>query len=171
MSKVLFGLLVLLSFIMTALMGFKGLWYIYFFRFLLLFSSIIPISLRVNLDLGKTVYAVSMMKDEQIPNTIVRSSTIPEELGRIEYLLSDKTGTLTQNDMVFKKLHLGTISYSKDTIDEIQDHLKAYFDDSSSSRKKPRSSASFASPPLVKSYVSKNRSTTEQVSIGWSASQ
>jgi len=54
-------------------------------------------SLRVNLDMGKTVYASQIMNDKEIPNTIVRTSTLPEELGRIEYLLSDKTGTLTQN--------------------------------------------------------------------------
>lgn len=56
-------------------------------------------SLRVNLDMGKTVYAQQIMNDSEIPNTIVRTSTLPEELGRITYLLSDKTGTLTQNGM------------------------------------------------------------------------
>jgi len=49
--------------------------------------------------MGKTVYAQQIMNDAEIPNTIVRTSTLPEELGRITYLLSDKTGTLTQNGM------------------------------------------------------------------------
>jgi len=33
------------------------------------------------------------------------------------------TGTLTQNEMVFKRLHLGTVSYGTDTMDEIQSHI------------------------------------------------
>lgn len=32
-------------------------------------------------------------------------------------------GTLTQNEMVFKRLHLGTVSYGTDTMDEIQSHI------------------------------------------------
>lgn len=41
-----------------------------------------------------------IQQDAEIPGTVVRSTTIPEEMGRIVYLLSDKTGTLTQNEMV-----------------------------------------------------------------------
>lgn len=116
-------------------------------RYMLLFSSIIPISLRVNLDMAKTAYSLFIMRDKQIENTVVRSSTIPEELGRVQYLLSDKTGTLTQNgmtkildcrltstDMVFKKLHLGSVSFSKDSLDEVKVHLETSYDENKKMR-------------------------------------
>lgn len=98
-------------------------WYLNIMRFLILFSTIIPVSLRVNLDLAKYVYASQIEKDTEIPNTIVRTSTIPEDLGRIEYLLSDKTGTLTQNDMELKKIHLGSVSYAADSLDLVYDYV------------------------------------------------
>lgn len=101
----------------------KSTWYIDIMRFLILFSTIIPVSLRVNLDLAKSVYASQIQKDYEIEGTIVRTSTIPEDLGRIEYLLSDKTGTLTQNDMELKKLHLGSVSYSGDTLDMVAEYV------------------------------------------------
>uniref|UniRef100_A0A8C0V6W6 Phospholipid-transporting ATPase n=1 Tax=Cyanistes caeruleus TaxID=156563 RepID=A0A8C0V6W6_CYACU len=120
LTKALFLALVALSVVMVTLQGFVGPWYRNLFRFLLLFSYIIPISLRVNLDMGKAAYGWMIMKDDNIPGTVVRTSTIPEELGRLVYLLTDKTGTLTQNEMIFKRLHLGTVSYGTDTMDEIQ---------------------------------------------------
>ncbi|XP_019496467.1 PREDICTED: probable phospholipid-transporting ATPase IIA [Hipposideros armiger] len=79
--------------------------------------------LRVNLDMGKIVYSWVIRRDSKIPGTVVRSSTIPEQLGRISYLLTDKTGTLTQNEMVFKRLHLGTVAYGLDSMDEVQSHI------------------------------------------------
>ncbi|XP_068023805.1 probable phospholipid-transporting ATPase IIB isoform X2 [Melanerpes formicivorus] len=127
LTKALFLALVALSVVMVTLQGFLGPWYRNLFRFLLLFSYIIPISLRVNLDMGKAAYGWMMMRDQSIPGSVVRTSTIPEELGRLLYLLTDKTGTLTQNEMVFKRLHLGTVSYGPDTMDEIQSHISSSY--------------------------------------------
>ncbi|KAG5645131.1 hypothetical protein DXG03_006848 [Asterophora parasitica] len=109
LAKILCAVTFALSIVLVALNGFRGQ------------------CLRVNLDMGKTVYAQQIMKDVEIPNTIVRTSTLPEELGRIEYLLSDKTGTLTQNEMEMKKLHMGTMSYGFDSMDEVAHQLEVAF--------------------------------------------
>ncbi|XP_050300726.1 probable phospholipid-transporting ATPase IIB isoform X2 [Anthonomus grandis grandis] len=126
-TKLLFVAVMGLAFLMIVLKGFSGPWYRYLFRFVLLFSYIIPISLRVNLDMGKSYYSWSIGKDPHMKGTAVRCTTIPEELGRISYLLSDKTGTLTQNSMVLKRLHLGSGCYAGDSFEEVQAVLKTAY--------------------------------------------
>lgn len=131
LTKILCFLTLALSIILVALEGFgntKGnVWYVKIMRFLVLFSTIVPISLRVNLDLGKSVYSWFIQQDPGIPGAVVRTSTIPEDLGRIEYLLSDKTGTLTQNEMEMKKIHVGTVSYANDAMDEVTAYVRQGF--------------------------------------------
>jgi len=128
-TKVLFIATMVLSVLMVVLKGFDGPWYLYIFRFILLFSYLVPISLRVNLDMGKIYYSFLIGRDPDIAGTQARSTTIPEELGRVSYLLSDKTGTLTKNEMVFKKLHLGTAAYSDDTFDEVRTSVSGSYKD------------------------------------------
>ncbi|KAJ1328997.1 putative phospholipid-transporting ATPase NEO1 [Microdochium nivale] len=131
LTKILCALTLALSIILVALEGFNNtegnVWYIKIMRFLVLFSTIVPISLRVNLDMGKSVYSWFIHRDSGIPGAVVRTSTIPEDLGRIEYLLSDKTGTLTQNEMDMRKIHVGTVSYANDAMDEIAAYVKHGF--------------------------------------------
>jgi magnesium-transporting ATPase (P-type) len=96
-----------------------------FVCFVVLFSQIIPISLRVALDVAKLVYKLQMTSDSRMPGLQVRSSTLPEELGGIEYLLTDKTGTLTRNEMRFRKLHIGStcLSDSEASLTEVRQTL------------------------------------------------
>ena len=124
LSKVLFALMLIISGLMIIAEGFIGTWYFKYFRFVLLLASIIPISLRVNLDLAKIYYSYCISNDKTIAGTIARNSTIPEELGRIQFLLSDKTGTLTQNDMIFKRVSLEHIAFSVDTLTRIRRSFK-----------------------------------------------
>lgn len=127
LTMVLASCTFLLSFSMVALNGFRGSWEIHLFRFLILLSSIIPISLRVNLDMSKTFYSALINHDAEIPGTVVRTSTIPEELGRIDYLLTDKTGTLTKNDMELKKVHLGSMLFGQESFEEIRSMVSHHF--------------------------------------------
>ncbi|CAD7940116.1 unnamed protein product [Amoebophrya sp. A120] len=64
----------------------------------------IPMTLRVNLEVAKVFHSWQIQLDKQINGTVVRNSQRPEELGVIDYVLSDKTGTLTRNEMIFQKL-------------------------------------------------------------------
>ena len=137
LTKFLCILTITLSAVLVALAAFnqrlEQKWYIALTRFLILFSSIIPISLRVNLDLGKTVYAYFIERDLEMPGAVVRTSTIPEDLGRIEYLLSDKTGTLTQNEMDLRKIHVGTVSYANEAMEEVSSYVRQGFSSTGSS--------------------------------------
>lgn len=110
-TKLLFAAVVVLAFAMVFLQDFHGAWYRYWFRFVLLFSYIIPISLRVNLEMSRVVYSYMIQKDKEIPGVVVRTTTIHEDLGRIAYLLTDKTGTLTRNEMVFRNIQFGKGTY------------------------------------------------------------
>ncbi|KAJ3192958.1 hypothetical protein HK101_005687 [Irineochytrium annulatum] len=89
-----------------------------FFTFLILYDTMIPISLYVAMEFVKLVQAFFINNDllmyDELSDTAAeaRTSNLHEELGQVQYLFTDKTGTLTQNVMVFKKLSVGGVSYS-----------------------------------------------------------
>ena len=83
LCKVLFVLMVGVSAAIIIVDGFYGDWYFKFFRIILLLCSIIPISMKINLDLAKIYYSYGINRDDGIPGCIARNSTIPEELGRL----------------------------------------------------------------------------------------
>lgn len=93
---------------------------IIFMRFLMLFSYVIPISLKVTINLARIWYVRMVQGASHLDGVIVRSSSLQEELGRISFFLTDKTGTLTKNEMVMKKVHLGTICYTADNGNEVR---------------------------------------------------
>ena len=66
LSKLLFCLMVVLALAISSLNGFNGNEAMFFLRCVLLLSSIIPISLRVNLDLAKLYYSYRINTDEEI---------------------------------------------------------------------------------------------------------
>ncbi|KAI0987999.1 hypothetical protein GJ496_001725 [Pomphorhynchus laevis] len=163
LTKLLLLFVIILSSAMIILKGFSGPWYRYWYRYVLLFSYIIPLSLRVNLDLSKMVYGYFISKDNRTcPNTVVRSSTIPEELGRINVVLCDKTGTLTQNEMIFKKLHLGSMSFGsgQEGLNEIRQVLYSHY-----SKDELQNQLSLTMPVLKRSADAQVRDAIEAIAL------
>jgi phospholipid-transporting ATPase len=86
----------------------------------LLSSNFVPISLMVTTEGVRFFQAIIINKDEKLFSakarsfTDVQSSNLNEEIGQISYVFSDKTGTLTCNEMIFKKLIVAGIPYGND---------------------------------------------------------
>ncbi|ODH46641.1 hypothetical protein GX48_07251 [Paracoccidioides brasiliensis] len=89
------------------------------FTYWVLYSNLVPISLFVTIEIVKYCHAFLINSDLDIyydttdtPATC-RTSSLVEELGQIEYIFSDKTGTLTCNMMEFKQCSIGGIQYAE----------------------------------------------------------
>ncbi|GAB5363260.1 hypothetical protein AAMO2058_000868400 [Amorphochlora amoebiformis] len=80
-----------------------------FFAFYVLLSVMVPISLYVSMELVRVGQAILINVDNRMWDpedgkfAQARSTTLSEELGQIQYIFSDKTGTLTSNQMAFEK--------------------------------------------------------------------
>ena len=70
--------------------------------YLILLSYIIPASLYVTLEMQRVINSMFIIWDQDLCNAMVNSSDLNEELGQINMLFTDKTGTLTENIMLFK---------------------------------------------------------------------
>lgn len=83
-------------------------------------TNFVPISLIVTLELVKFWQGMFMSYDflmydpEQDTAMRCQSSNLNEQLGQVEYIFSDKTGTLTCNIMEFRKFTAGQGVYGSD---------------------------------------------------------
>uniref|UniRef100_A0A8C0C0F6 ATPase phospholipid transporting 11A n=1 Tax=Buteo japonicus TaxID=224669 RepID=A0A8C0C0F6_9AVES len=78
-----------------------------FLAFMVLFNYIIPVSMYVTVEMQKFLGSYFLTWDEEMfdedtgEGPLVNTSDLNEELGQIEYVFTDKTGTLTENNMEF----------------------------------------------------------------------
>ncbi|KNZ73976.1 putative phospholipid-transporting ATPase [Termitomyces sp. J132] len=91
--------------------------------FIILYNNLIPISLIVTMEVVKFQQALLINFDLDMyyartdTPALCRTSSLVEELGQIEYVFSDKTGTLTCNEMEFRCCSIGGVAYA-DVVDE-----------------------------------------------------
>ncbi|XP_078614739.1 phospholipid-transporting ATPase IF-like isoform X2 [Branchiostoma floridae x Branchiostoma japonicum] len=90
-----------------------------FLAFLVLFNYVIPISLYVTVEFQKFLgsifisWDIEMYDEKNNLKAQANTSDLNEELGQIEYVFTDKTGTLTENEMCFRQCSIGGAQFEE----------------------------------------------------------
>ncbi|KAK4164954.1 putative phospholipid-transporting ATPase DNF3 [Cladorrhinum sp. PSN259] len=91
-----------------------------FIAFLIAYNTLIPLSLYVSLEIARLFQGMLLSGDLKMYDPAsdtpakVNTTTILEDLGQVNYVFSDKTGTLTENLMMFRKMSIAGTAWLHD---------------------------------------------------------
>uniref|UniRef100_A0A8B9RLR4 Phospholipid-transporting ATPase n=1 Tax=Astyanax mexicanus TaxID=7994 RepID=A0A8B9RLR4_ASTMX len=95
-----------------------------FWSYIIILNTVVPISLYVSVEVLRLGHSYFINWDRKMyysrkdTPAEARTTTLNEELGQVEFIFSDKTGTLTQNIMVFSKCSINGKTYGKNMVTE-----------------------------------------------------
>ncbi|KAJ0409554.1 hypothetical protein ATCC90586_010065 [Pythium insidiosum] len=96
-------------------------WLIYLGYYWILIASFVPITLYVTIAIVKSYQTFFLNRDiemyDEVTDTpaLVRNADLNDDLGQVTHIFSDKTGTLTANEMDFRKMSIHGVSYGRGT--------------------------------------------------------
>ena len=83
-----------------------------------------PLDLAVGLEMGKAMYVYFFQNDihmtvfdadkKDLVACSVKSLNLHEDLAQLDYMFCDKTGTITQNELIFKAFKIVDNVYATD---------------------------------------------------------
>lgn len=115
-----------------------------FFQYIILMSNLVPISLFVNIEIIRLIQGLFMHVSLELESVITKKKvkdsqeeiitqtrrceinnfTLSDELGRVEFILTDKTGTLTKNNLTLDALWVGGDIFGGKLVQESENGTK-----------------------------------------------
>ncbi|KAG5985098.1 hypothetical protein E4U55_001602 [Claviceps digitariae] len=148
--------------------------------FIIMFNNVVPLALYITLEIVKMGQLLLLNSDidmyhaESDTPARCNTNTILENLGQVGYIFSDKTGTLTDNIMKFRKLSVAGTVWLHDRDLEERGKDATYSATSSAEDVRadiPRKSSVRRKSEAISPVIHEEESTDELESPGWSPSR